>query len=96
MRFWELVTGTELSEAQRKQQRSLSLSLVSPAAVVVVLVGAVARAVAVGAVGVGLLLGAALDVAAHVVTHLAAHHGFDGDACYEVGPEDVEPLENQQ
>lgn len=82
------MTGTQLSAA---------LAPVSPAAVVVVLVGAAARAVAVGAVGVGpLLLGRGLDVAAHVVTHLATHHGFDGDAGYEVAPEDVEPLENQQ
>lgn len=52
---------------------------------------------AVGAVGVGrFFLGAALDVAADVVTNLAAHHGFDGDACYEVGPVDVKSLENQQ
>lgn len=29
-------------------------------------------------------------------THLAAQHGFEGDAGYEVGPDDVQHLEDQQ
>lgn len=36
---------------------------------------------------------AALDF---LLTHLAAQHGLEGDAGYEVGPDDVQHLEDQQ
>lgn len=32
----------------------------------------------------------------HPVTHLAAHHGFDSYTSYEVGPDDMQYLEDQQ
>lgn len=31
-----------------------------------------------------------------LATHLAAQHGFDGYTGYEVGPDDVQHLEDQQ